>query len=510
MYRFLATIGIAATAVVPAAAGAEFDPEKLAKTVAPYLDDRTVLVAHIDATRLDAKRVMETLAHLSDNEVRDFEAIQKRLEEMLQCFLTAGGTDCYIILSLLDMDWDLIALKPAPFIVAPAKNDGNSLTEFLRKTEGSAELLGDAVVAGSKSTLERLRKLKPVARPELVKALGAAGDGAIQVCLMPPEVLRRAIEEMLPELPEDLGGGSIKELTRGCQWAAANVKLTPEFQFQLTMQAEDASSAQTFQAALVRLIKGLAGHKQFREFVPNAGKAIALSTPEASGSRLTLMRNEKELTALLQPILAPFAPPPRSDTTIKLGKILLALHNYHDAYGHLPAAATYDKQGKPLLSWRVQILPFLGENKLYNEFHLDEPWDSDHNKKLIARMPAVFRSSENAELAKEGKTTFLAPLGDDAMFPNKRGIRLADVLDGTANTILLVDVEDSRAVVWTRPEDWRYDPADPFRGLARRLRGRHIVGLANASVKVLKKEISKATMQKLFTRADGNPVGADF
>ena len=55
-------------------------------------------------------------------------------------------------------------------------------------------------------------------------------------------------------------------------------------------------------------------------------------------------------------------------------------------------AASHDKNGKPLLCWRVHILPYLGEEKLYKEFHLDEPWDSPHNKKLLSQMPKIYRA----------------------------------------------------------------------------------------------------------------------
>ncbi len=32
-----------------------------------------------------------------------------------------------------------------------------------------------------------------------------------------------------------------------------------------------------------------------------------------------------------------------------------------------------DENGKPLLSWRVRLLPFIDEAHLYMKFHLDEP-----------------------------------------------------------------------------------------------------------------------------------------
>src|SRR5205823_13461834 len=73
-----------------------------------------------------------------------------------------------------------------------------------------------------------------------------------------------------------------------------------------------------------------------------------------------------------------------------LKAIMIAMHSYHDANGKFPADIT-DKAGKPLLSWRVELLPYLEEDKLYKEFQRDEPWDSPHNFKLLAKMPDVYR-----------------------------------------------------------------------------------------------------------------------
>src|SRR3712207_2423045 len=99
------------------------------------------------------------------------------------------------------------------------------------------------------------------------------------------------------------------------------------------------------------------------------------------------------------------------------------MHNYHDAHGHLPAVANFDPRGRPLLSWRVHLLPFLNEEKLYKEFHLDEPWDSEHNKKLIPRMPRVYQGP-NRGLNAAGKTIYLAPVGEAAAFPGgPKGVR---------------------------------------------------------------------------------------
>ena len=82
-----------------------------------------------------------------------------------------------------------------------------------------------------------------------------------------------------------------------------------------------------------------------------------------------------------------------------LKELALALRSYNDAYGHFPPAAVSDKSGKPLLSWRVLMLPWIQQGKLFKEFHLDEPWDSDHNKKLLEKMPPLFGSGDEDALS---------------------------------------------------------------------------------------------------------------
>src|SRR6478735_7398561 len=72
-----------------------------------------------------------------------------------------------------------------------------------------------------------------------------------------------------------------------------------------------------------------------------------------------------------------------------LKQIALAWHNYEAANGCLPNDVT-DGKGKPILSWRVLILPYIEEEGLYKGFKLDEPWDSENNKKLIDAMPKLF------------------------------------------------------------------------------------------------------------------------
>lgn len=141
----------------------------------------------------------------------------------------------------------------------------------------------------------------------------------------------------------------------------------------------------------------------------------------------------------------------------------VAMHKFLESHRNFPSRTTVGKQGKPLLSWRVQLLPHLGQEALYQQFHLDEPWDSSHNQALIAQMPAVFRNPGST--AAPGMTTYLAPVGPGTLYQDHQRRGLFDIPDGTTNTVMLVEVNDDRATSWTKPEDWTYDKNDPFAGL---------------------------------------------
>ncbi len=191
----------------------------------------------------------------------------------------------------------------------------------------------------------------------------------------------------------------------------------------------------------------------------------------------------------------------------RLQELGIAMHNYHDAYERLPTAVSFDKTGKKtLLSWRVHLLPYLEQEALYREFRLAEPWDSAHNKKLIAKMPALYRPA-NAKLADAGKTRFVAPVGEATLFPAKMGrpLRLADVPDGTSNTIMLVEADDDHAVVWTKPDDLEIDLKKPLAGLAIRSPGAFLVLMADGSTRFIREKVEPKTIAEMFTRAGGEP-----
>ncbi|MEX2141125.1 MAG: DUF1559 domain-containing protein [Pirellulales bacterium] len=211
------------------------------------------------------------------------------------------------------------------------------------------------------------------------------------------------------------------------------------------------------------------------------------------------------LVALLLPAIQAAREAARRTASMNnMKQINLALLNYLDANKSFPARAILDKQGKPLLSWRVQILPYIEENELYQQFRLDEPWDSEHNKKLLAQVPAVYR---NPNLPDDTKTNYLVPVGEDTIFSGDAGARLRDIKDGVSKTILVLEVDADRAVPWTKPDDFKVEADDPLSGLGHfRAGGAFAAGFADGSVRMISRDLDAETFLRLLKKADGLPV----
>ena len=149
--------------------------------------------------------------------------------------------------------------------------------------------------------------------------------------------------------------------------------------------------------------------------------------------------------------------PARAQCVNNLKQIALAMHNYHDANNAFPRPAITDKDGKPLLSWRVAILPYIEQQALYNKFKLDEPWDSPHNKALLKEMPPIYLCPSRPK-AEPFTTTYRVFVGEGALFENGQGHRASQTItDGTSNTLMVVEAKE--AVPWTKPDDLPFDPA---------------------------------------------------
>ncbi len=191
----------------------------------------------------------------------------------------------------------------------------------------------------------------------------------------------------------------------------------------------------------------------------------------------------------------------RAISVNNLKQIGLAFHNYHDQGKAFPAHAIYSKDGKtPLLSWRVAILPYIEQDGLYKQFKLDEPWDSDHNKKLIARMPAIY---ELPGAKKEpGMTYYQVITGDGTLFVGTKQMTLADITDGTSNTLLAT--EGKVPVTWTRPDDLQMPKdKDKVPAIGGHFQNGTNVLMCDGAVRFVPRTIAPAKLRALITPSGG-------
>lgn len=201
-------------------------------------------------------------------------------------------------------------------------------------------------------------------------------------------------------------------------------------------------------------------------------------------------------------------PSNRTRTQNHLKQIALAMHNYSDVHGGFPAAAICDQAGKPLLSWRVAVLLYLGQEALYKQFRLNEPWDSDHNKTIAASnpMPAVYTVA-GVTPAGAKTTPMQVFVGNGAMFEMTKPTKLAQIADGTVNTILVGIA--AKPVDWTKPEDMPFDPkADP-RPLLDLGKDGVSVAFADGSVRFLQPTLEANTLKAAITRGGGEVINLD-
>ena len=154
-------------------------------------------------------------------------------------------------------------------------------------------------------------------------------------------------------------------------------------------------------------------------------------------------------------------------TQVQLRDIALACHKFEFKNKWLPFPEVDDASFELVatrLSWRVQILPFLGEGnlKLYNRFNHNESWDSPHNLKLVDQMPVIFKSNHHD--LPVGKTLFAMPKFSAEnvekypkllpLFAPGNPTRIPNIFDGASNTIMIIELNPANAMTWTAPEDW--------------------------------------------------------
>jgi Protein of unknown function (DUF1559)/Domain of unknown function (DUF4190) len=195
----------------------------------------------------------------------------------------------------------------------------------------------------------------------------------------------------------------------------------------------------------------------------------------------------------------------------------IAVHNYTAVNnGRLPGCGDpQDPFGKPALpdrksqlSWRVHLLPYIEQDNLYVQFKLDEPWDSPTNKRLIPMMPKVYAHPKaDPQWAQEGKTVYRVFTGPQCAF-NPGANFPAAIPDGSSNTIMIAESADP--VIWTKPDEIEYDPAQPLPKFGRYFSGGYQVAMFDGSTHMISNSVSEKTLRAAITANGNDFLGPDW
>ena len=348
-----------------------------------------------------------------------------------------------------------------------------------------------------------------------------ANDIAAVVDLEPIEELVQQISQQLP----------MAQLVQSVVGLAATIDATgtSESHVNLTVEMSDAASAQQlnaiamggFQMAKVQALGQLSGDNSpvSEELVVVLTEMLDSVTIEAVKESVELdipklkdpAQFFKDVTPAFKELVKGIAESQKAEArrlkTMPLREIGLAFHNYHDTFNGFPSYCTAKSDGgeNKGLSWRVHLLPYYGESALYQEFHLDEPWDSNHNKTLIERMPKIY---ECEGVEKPGHTSYHVFTGEGTPFGNEEPLGISSITDGTSNTIMAVQAGPDKADIWTKPSGIKFNPEAPKAALGK-LAETFLVLLCDGSVRDISSEIDDSTLNRLIQHADGEVVG-DF
>jgi len=493
--------GLLSLLVLPARCA---EPAEALESIARLMDEQAIAVVRVDATRAEPEMLRTFFSLLPD----EFKKVHSPKPDRNS---GAGeedklGLETYWILSVPTS-------QRIPVLRAKRLREGTPVATGATVVDGIL-LDGEApLVAKALAAREAVLTDSPsrVAPHNLAAALAAVADAPIVFAFVPSADQRRVLHEQTPDLPGEVGGSHLRDLLRTIDWFAIGYHNDQALRIVLNTPSETAAIDTVGHVeALLKGLIALVGSGQTESAPPEPLRQLAplaeAFQPQQRGNQVVLELDGGQLALALQPAFAAATNAADRQTAMNRFKtIAIAMHNYHSAVKgadgkyRFPDAASLSPDGKPLLSWRVHVLPYLDQDALYREFHLDEPWDSEHNKKLIERMPDVYRLP-GVKVA-EGKTCVLLPVGKSTLYADGKGQQIQEIIDGTSNTIMAVESDDEHAVIWTAPEDLPYDSEQPSAGLGRHYGDGFLALVADGSVRFLPASIEEKQLKALFSSA---------
>ena len=514
---FLTCWLLASPVVAQAIPGA--DAEADATLVEPFVSDTTFLIMKVEPHLLDFPDLAGAVDTLPPEAIAGYRALAEQFAAAKRQLTTL--LDSSPVYGAAGIPISKTRVPLSLFVAKRSDQHGAKLLEFVNQLGIFRAEDRDGFIIATPAEAQPsgfpFPRSSAHSRDVIATAFQSVAENPAKLLIIPPAHVWRTVRELSPKLPEQLGGKPSSVLTDGVHWVAIGFD-PARIRIEVVVQSASPDAAEAFAGELPTMLKlaHAAAPEEFRKRTAAVAQPMFSSLePVVEGDRVKIVvdgiaevkRNVEFLAAIARGVGQHRQ---RADDQQRLHRIMIGMHNYHDAYQAFPPAKRrLDENGKPLLSWRVHILPFVGEQSLYEEFRLDEPWNSEHNRKLIEKMPDFYAGDAPAvsqEALRAGRTTTLAPVGEGTMFGQDKATKIQDIVDGTSNTVAVVIVDPERAVPWTEPRDFEFDAKDPLNGVLIGNDAHWQCAFADGSTHVIPADISKGTALYLFQMNDRNVV----
>jgi hypothetical protein len=484
--RYLMTILIFGVIAASVSAQETKDPHTVVRQL---LDEDVAVVAWVDLKQIDLNALPDFFEAIGvpvpQESVDEAKLIRDALVEL-------GVERAYLLLSLADLESGpeaFVLPVPNPRSVRLLLKSLMPLDPQLKMFERENPEQGSFIVVGRAQQVDQIAIVAGKPSQELETALASVdGPHGIAMALGEKE-MGTMFSSMLSFFDDDFAElAKMAEVMSSVRWFSVSGQFPPT-SGTIRLESNSPESAKKIRDWFTELAA-----KRIKEQAADIPLTIEESAVVSRSDSL-----EKSLKAMLAfRKLISYKSPLGAINSMR--RITISLHNFYQAYQHLPPQSLVSRTGERLLSWRVLILPYLDQNELYQQFHLDEPWDSPHNLTLLEKMPEVYKPSSVDTPVPAGFTTFQATLTADSPF-GKRGkpLTFADILDGLSNTIWLVEAPLDKAVEWTKPADLIVDAENPIRSLTTANQKGFLAAMLDGSVHHLDTTIPQETLKALLT-----------
>ncbi len=445
-------------------------------TIRAYLGEEAAIVGWLETTKLDLG-ALEGSLNLPSMDVPK-EILATLRSNKVQRVYVVGSTS-----ALLgnQSGWAVLVPcdRPTELVQALRKNPNMSAWSFREEP-------GIALLAPTSIALDAMRHVHGAPSPNLLSAIESC-KGSIGIAIAWPRSFLDFAAKLLPEGQSNDEWALLRRAMQGLEWLSASGNLPPG---EITVRSQFSSA--DIATSLLQETNAILSRNTFPSL------PIKIEGNSASATFSTK-------TPLIEKLLAQAKDQAESEVAMnRMRQLGLALHNYESDHLAFPPQSLSSDGGQALLSWRVLLLPYVDQQALYEQFHLDEAWDSPHNLPLVSKIPELYRGDSNLPA---GNTRLVAPLTANSLMGRPGApVGFREIVDGTSTTLWLVESTSERSVPWTKPDDLVIDPKNPLEGIRSSDSGRMMVGFLDGSVRSISSKLKPELIIAIFSINGGEVV----